>query len=101
MVEYLIHKGVNLKHEDKKGLTPSHWAKKHNKQQLLELLLQHGAVAVTDNKKSKTGSKKVVNEESKEKVNERKLAKRYLLTRKRENGNFEPLTDEEFEQFRL
>lgn len=97
MVEYLIHKGVNLKHEDKKGLTPSHWAKKHNKQQLLDLLLQHGAVAVTDSKKSKSGSKKLVNEESKEKLNERKVAKRYLLTRKRENGNFEPLTDEEFE----
>lgn len=97
MVEYLIHKGANLKNVDKKGITLSQWAKRQNKQQILDLLLQHGANPISENKKAKV-TKKVV-EESKEKINERKISKRYLLTRKRENGNYEPLTDEEFEQF--
>ena len=32
IVEYLLGKGVDLTLEDKKGQTPTHWAKKHNKQ---------------------------------------------------------------------
>ena len=44
---------------------------------------------------------KKVQEEVKEKVNERKVPRRYLLTKKREGGYYEPLNDEEFEQFKL
>ena len=32
IIEYLIEKGVDIKGEDKKGFTPTTWAKKHNKQ---------------------------------------------------------------------
>ena len=31
IVEYLLEKGVDLYREDKKNMTPTHWAKKHNK----------------------------------------------------------------------
>ena len=35
------------------------------------------------------------------KVNEKKLAKRYLLTTLKEDGYYEPMTDAEFEQFKI
>ena len=35
------------------------------------------------------------------KENERKIPRRYLLTTLREGGHYEPLTDEEFEKFRI
>jgi len=34
-------------------------------------------------------------------VNERKIPRRYLLTTLREGGYYEPLTDKEFEQFKI
>ena len=37
----------------------------------------------------------------KQKVNERKIPRRYLLTTLREGGHYEPLTDEEFEKFKI
>jgi len=39
--------------------------------------------------------------EVKEKINEKKIPKRYLLTTLREGGYYEPLTDQEFEQFKI
>jgi hypothetical protein len=39
-------------------------------------------------------------EQPKMKTNERKIPRRYLLTTLREGGYYEPLTDEEFEQFK-
>ena len=48
MVQYLISQGANLTEPDKMGYTPTHWAKKHNKLQILELLLQNGGMQVTD-----------------------------------------------------
>lgn len=44
MVEFLLKKGINLKHEDKRGMTPTAFAKKNNKNQIVELLMQNGAV---------------------------------------------------------
>jgi ankyrin repeat protein len=98
MVEYLLKKGINISHEDKRSQTPIQFAKKHNKNQIVDLLLQHGAV-INDGKK-KAGPPKQAPKpqaEVKEKVNERKIPKRYLLTALREGGYYEPLTDEEFE----
>ena len=43
MVEFLLKKGVNLKHEDKRHMTPITFAKKNNKTQILELFKNHGA----------------------------------------------------------
>jgi hypothetical protein len=40
-------------------------------------------------------------EQVKQKVNERKIPKRYLLTVLREGGYYEPITDEEFEKFKI
>ena len=42
MVDFLIKKGVDLKTEDKKNMTPTHFANKHNKKEILELLLANG-----------------------------------------------------------
>ena len=39
--------------------------------------------------------------EQKPKVNEKKIPKRYLLTTLKDDGYYEPMTDAEFEQFKL
>ena len=101
IVEYLIKRGVDMKLEDKKGMTPTHWAKKHNKMQMLELLLQNGGVSLEAKKKAPGLSRKPSKQEpSKEKQNERKISKRYLLTVHKEDGHYEPMTDAEFEVFK-
>ena len=46
MVDFLIKKGSDLKTEDKKNMTPTHWANKHNKKEILELLLANGGVPI-------------------------------------------------------
>lgn len=38
--------------------------------------------------------------EPKPMVNERKIPKRYMLTKMREGGHYSPLTDQEFEEFK-
>lgn len=48
MVKFLIDKGADLQMEDKKGVTPSLYAKKQNKLEILNLLLQSGAAPLTD-----------------------------------------------------
>ena len=106
MVEYLIQKGANLKNEDKRGQSPSHFAKKHNKLQILDLILQNGGVQINEGKKHKAtaalAAKKAQQEAAlpKQKTNERKIPRRYLLTTLREGGYYEPLTDAEFEKFK-
>lgn len=59
---------------------------------------------ISDGKKHKSQSavKKADQEPStpKQKVNERKIPRRYLLTTLREGGYYEPLTDEEFDKFK-
>ena len=39
--------------------------------------------------------------EQKPKQNEKKIPKRYLLTTLKEDGYYEPMTDAEFEQFKI
>jgi hypothetical protein len=65
--------------------------------------VQHGAMPVNDSKKKVPKQQKPVEEEKPEKVklNERKIPRRYLLTTMREGGHYEPLTDEEFEKFKI
>ena len=58
MVKFLIDKGANLQMEDKKGMTPTHWAKKQNQMEILTLLLENGGVPL-DAKKAVNQSKKV------------------------------------------
>jgi len=100
MCELLISKGINVQHEDKYGKSPTMFAKKNNKNQIVELLLQHGGDLKEKKKEAPPrAAPKVV--EEKPKVNERKVPKRYLLTTLREGGFYEPLTDAEFEKFKL
>jgi hypothetical protein len=56
-----------------------------------------------NNSKTKTPKAKPLAETKPEKVkeNERKIPRRYLLTTMREGGHYEPLTDEEFEKFKI
>ena len=51
MVEFLLKNGINILHEDKRGQTPAAFAKRHNKNQIVELLIQHGSVLLNDGKK--------------------------------------------------
>jgi ankyrin repeat protein len=98
MVEYLIQQGVSITVADKKGITPVQWAKRYNKNQIKDLLIQHGALPLNDSKKK---IKEVEVKPEKPKVNERKISKRFLLTTMREGGHYEPLTDQEFEKFKV
>ena len=99
-------------HQDKKQVTPLQFAKRNNKHQIVELLLANGATPPTDAKKKAPAPQTVKAEQQattlvtepeqpKTKVNEKKIPRRYLLTTLREGGYYEPLTDEEFEQFKI
>jgi len=46
MCKFLIDKGADLQMEDKKGMTPTHWANKHNQVEILNLLLDNGGVSL-------------------------------------------------------
>ena len=48
MVKFLIDKGANLQTEDKKGVTPTMYAKKQNKNEILNLMLENGGAPLTD-----------------------------------------------------
>ena len=67
-------------------------------------MLQNGGVSLDAKKKPSGGivrKPSKVEEASKPKLNERKIAKRYLLTTLKEDGYYEPMTDEEFAQFKI
>lgn len=103
MVEYLIKKGINLTIKDNKGVTLVQYASTRKRPQIVELLIKSGAPASEEEKKDKKESKvkpKPVQEIPKERQNERKIPKTYLLTKLSESGQYEPVTDEEFELFR-
>ena len=113
MVKFLIDKGADLQTPDKKGLTPSLWAKKLNKNEILSLILENGGV-LGDQRRPKVDTKRPVpaaKEHTEEEVppeqpkpaaqmNEKKIPKRYLLTTLREGGYYSPMTDAEFEEFK-
>lgn len=80
--------------EDKKGLTPTHWANKYNRREILELLLANGGVSL--DKKSGANARQTVPAkplEKKERTNERKIPRRYLLTVLKEDGHYMPMND--------
>lgn len=101
MVEFLINKGINLNIRDKKNQTLVQEANKRKRPNIVELLVKYGATAPEEEKKDKlVKSKPKIQEMLKENKNERKIPKTYLLTKLSESGHYEPVTDEEFEQFR-
>ena len=84
-------------------MTPTAWAKKQNKPEILTLLLESGgaplgAPAGRANQNRKV--KPVAAPEPKPVLNERKIPKRYMLTKLREGGFYSPMTDQEFEEFK-
>jgi ankyrin repeat protein len=58
VVEFLLNSGANISTVDKKGQTPMQWAKRFNKQQIIDLLVQHGAQPPPDSKAQKQAAKK-------------------------------------------
>lgn len=64
----------------------------------MDLLVQYGARPINDNSNQK--KQKKTPPPAKPKINERKIPKRYMLT-KLKDGYYEPLSESEFEQFKL
>lgn len=102
MVKFLIEKGADLQTGDKKGTTPTHYARRQQKPQILDLLLQNGGQALQDPRRQSQQRKavKAAPAEQKQRVNEKKIPRRYILTMLREGGYYEPMTDEEFAEFK-
>ena len=67
-------------------------------------MLENGGVSLeaTTNKRPAGGNKKARPAEPEPKVreNERKIPRRYMLTKLRDGGHYSPMTDAEFEEFR-
>lgn len=105
MVKFLISRGININKEDKKGVTPTSWAKKLNRSEILNILIENGGQLNSDPRRTKTDNRRPQKTESVPEpkppvVNEKKIAKRYLLTTLREGGFYSPMTDAEFEDFK-
>lgn len=108
MVKFLIDRGADLHKEDKKGATPTIWAKKQNRPEILSLLLEAGGTPLNDPRRAKDNRSRpakeqpVVEAPAQPKVpeNDKKLPKRFMLTKLREGGFYSPMTDQEFEEFK-
>jgi ankyrin repeat protein len=98
VVEFLLQNGSNINNVDKKGQTPMQWAKRFNKQPVIELMVKYGAQPPADPKAQKQAAKKQP-PPVKQKVNERKIPKRYMLTVLR-GDYYEPISEEEYEKFK-
>lgn len=88
-------------------MTPTHWAKKLNRPEILTLLLESGGQITVDQRRPKIENKRVkqvvevVAPEPKPTIlNEKKMPKRYMLTALREGGYYSPMTSAEFEDFK-
>ena len=69
----------------------------------MNLLLENGGVSLESGKRPVNAKKQKVPEappEPKVRENERKIPRRYMLTKLREDGYYSPMTDAEFEDFR-
>ena len=51
MTKFLIDRGVQLNMGDKKGVTPTMWAKRLNRNEILNLLLENNAVMPSEKPK--------------------------------------------------
>lgn len=105
MLKFLIDRGSDVSKEDKKGLNPATVAKKLNKEEMLTLLLESGAAPPSDPRRSKDNRRPVKQvvaapPEPKPIENERKIPRRYMLTKLREGGFYSPMTDQEFTEFK-
>ncbi|EDS33688.1 conserved hypothetical protein [Culex quinquefasciatus] len=77
LVEFLISRGTNIEHKDKKGFTPLILAATAGHEKVVvETLLQHGAKMDLDLEKSREESRKAVAAKRRERKKRRKAAKR-------------------------
>lgn len=101
----MIDKGAVLNTGDKKGVTPAAWAKKQNRTEILSLLLESGAPVPTEPRRPLKDNRRPVKPIAAEPLppkveNEKKVSRRYMLTKLREGGFYSPMTDQEFEEFK-
>ena len=59
MTKFLIDRGVNLHNSDKKGVTPTMWAKRLNRNEILNLLLENNAPIPQERPKQKDNRRPV------------------------------------------
>ena len=57
MVKFLIDKGADLKMKDKKGATPTQYAQKMKKLEILNLLLENGGEPISDRNRGNANAK--------------------------------------------
>ena len=105
MVKFLLESGISINKEDKKGVTPTSWAKKLNRSEILSILLEKGGQISADPRRPKTDNRRPQKTETAPEpkppvVNEKKIPKRYMLTKLREGGFYSPMTDAEFDDFK-
>ena len=84
-------------------MSPSHWAKKQNKQEILKLILDSGGAPLGDGRRPNQNRKvkpAAAEAEIKARENERKIPRRYMLTALREGGYYTPMTEAEFADFK-
>ncbi|KAL9692330.1 hypothetical protein quinque_000218 [Culex quinquefasciatus] len=92
LVEFLISRGTNIEHKDKKGFTPLILAATAGHEKVVvETLLRHGAKMDLDLEKSREESRKAVAAKRRERKKRRKAAKREQQ-RKLVEGEVKPPT---------
>ena len=108
IVDFLIKHGANVNKIDKKKQTPVSYALKHNRDKIAELLVNNGGRKPEPkaknnkdkNKKPRKSTETENNNQSKsEIINNIQTPKKYILVKIGKNGEKNPLTEEEYNEF--
>ena len=108
VVDFLIKNGLNVNKIDKRKQTPVSFAEKMNQIKIMELLIQNGGIKgesknKNDNKNKgkrnkKTSEEGFINKE--DMINSIQRPKKNILVKVNENGEKNPLSKEEIEEFK-
>lgn len=109
IVEYLIKKGANVNKTDKKKQTPVTYAMKVGQNDIMELLINNGGIrqehkqkAVKEHiRKGNTKNEETVKQNKIDIINNIQVPKKYILVKIGDNGEKTPLSEEEFNQFKI
>ena len=85
-------KGANHSLKDNRGSTPIAWAKRWQKQTIIDMLIQYGALPPQDEKALKNNKKSQL--PVAEKVNENLIPREYVLTILKD-GQYEAISEQE------
>ena len=113
MIRLLIKKGANVNISDKKKQTPVSYAAKMNQDEIVDLLVQNGAIKPDKKNKDKIKTNhnnyhnhtKIEKKTSEEIEQNKKIImniqkpKKYILVKINEKGEKTPLTEEEYDEF--